>query len=992
MASHDNGNVTEYGTRPRKSILKLRDGNTMPLIPLNDTNGQEPARIINRRVSFAEKVKLHQIDLIHFPQHELSGSDMDDSDDDSSFLKLEADADEIVNELLTSKAAEIPELTSDEDDAEDEEQNGDEEQTMELTGQIKVDYPVSDQDRKTTQDLPVETATEDDGRKEENFDEQKGPHNGDEPERHVSGTQPEKSPEQIEAEMEESDMEFTEPLNVPMFQDLDPQDQEETTMDVTKFQFNQPEATTEPTVELTMEITSQYDIPQLSSALGSEDDQLDEQPPVPNTSSPFQIPLLEPLTDNSDENDSDVPMEFTQQLPATEQDSPSRPNESEKSGSRTEQIGETSELESEHPKNDPDQRLTRENNEEQEMELTATIGDSGPESLTNDNAAVSEDIQENNQKEVEDDEVAREDKEAREDEVEDQEEVDQEMKEPDEANEESEADTQVNNEENQLNSAAELKEPEPEPIPEPQAESNPQPDREINTPVSNSLPNGKRARLNEKSVPQKQFHKETTTTTTIPLADVSMTSTGDTDSDIPIVSLTEFLTAIGIKFYDDLEFSTDISNRYRLSISDAHGPLSQEDYYRANIQLPVLEVFELCCKELSEKIKQGKKLFDELKTETLQHNPEIFREYFKASFYDQMTMKSRFHTSKEYTRQQAKQIWYRWRATLIENILDVLKGNLELLESDKATLIEQISSLDTISHDIQLLYHSIRLDILQFKDIQTRFQDLDTSQLTSIKSKLADLNQQLIDHKAQITQKETELKRLQDEIEEKNSFISDLKRQIAASDSKLSQTRTFNSAEIGDLQFKSSMLQAGAGLEFVKEVEGKTFEFDFNPRIKVTIDFSEPTLPQSITLLLLNNSKEEVLYNDYLLVNYCQKLAEQTGFTNIYDSFVSFRRKWLKLTEVDRDIYQISVKYPVEFNVNDDYIDFTFRYYSFEQKQKANCNVTIPLDTILEYPNNVIFKVILYESSPKNEWSIKRQITSDSMRYLMFRSLQEVEN
>lgn len=947
MASHDNGNVTEYGTRPRKSILKQRDGNTMPLVPLNDRNGQEPARIVNRRVSFAEKVKLHQIDLVPVPSQEWSGSELPsiDSDEDVSFLKLEADADEIVNRLLGLESAEIPQLSSDEDEGIDGEEDieGDE-QTMELTGQIK--------DIQKEQMNHAESIEKRNG--EVHASEHKEPQNG---ELDFPKHETDKPAESVDGELDEADMEFTEPLNVPVVQEqpnrhnqTDSQDREET-MDITKLHYSQSEAAAEATVELTMDITKQYDIPQLSSALGSEEDKQDERPPPLKSSSPFQIPHLEPLTDNSDEWTDDVPMELTQPLSTAEQESRSRDSEprpeSEQGTQGPEQDTQGAEEVSEQVSNHGyEQHQDTQNNhdEEQEMELTSTIR-MGSET---DKGAINPQNEQANE-------------------------------------EDQKEDGHADNQEDQ-NTGADLNEFATE-----TETSNPQGAQDINSPVLNLLPNGKRSRLNEAPLTPKRFHTESTTTTTIPLADMSMSSNGDADDEIPVVSLTEFLTEIGIKFYDDLEFSIDMSNRYRLSVSDSHGLQSQDDYYRANVQLPVLEVFELCCKELSEKIKQGKKLFDELKDETLQNNPDIFRKYFKSSFYDQMTMKSRFHTLKEYTRQQAKQIWYQWRTKLIENILDVLKGNMELLESDKATLLDQISSLDALFRDIQQQYHSVRLDILQFKDIQTRFENLDTEQLKNIKSKLTDLNQQLIDHKAKITQKEKELTTLQDEIEEKNKQIASLKTQLAASDNKLSQMRPFNSAEIGDLEFKSLMLQAGAGLEYVRVVQEKTFEFQFNPRVKVIIDFSEPNSSKSITLLLLNNSKDEVLHNDYLLTNYCQKIAEQTGFTNIYDSFVSFRRKWLKITEIDRDIYQISVKYPVKFNVSRDYIDFTFRYYSFQHKQKAECNVTIPLDTILDYPKNVKVRVVPYRPSQKDESDIKRQITLGS-RYLMFRSLQDVEN
>lgn len=990
MASHDNGNVTEYGTRPRKSILKLRDGNTMPLIPLNDINGQEPSKIVNRRVSFAEKVKLHQIDLVHVSQPEWSDSglaSMDDSDEDISFLKLEADADLIISELQP----EVPQLSSDEDEDGLDEDGQDEEQTMELTGQIialetkqnQTEEPIqtpeplqeqSGQQNKKPQDQLLK------GQSEESEHEQpNGIRGSEKPELEESNLEaldlsqePQEQKNQketqhsekdlveplearwVEGDVDEADMELTEPINVHVSEDqVETQENEEFTMDITK-QYSHPQIVADGTVELTMEITKQYEVPQLSSALGSEDERTEQR--QNKSSSPFQIPQLQPLTDESEESDADVPMELTQQMPTMREESIVKHTEEDldlqlianrNSGTKT-----TTETDAhvDRQVRDLEEEVEGDEAEEEEMELTGTIG-RATDNSSKSTAPVSYEAGKQLQPESSS--------------VSDQNGEKEPSSPPGQVEEKSQ---------NLINDNA----------PQAQANSNP------STPKSNSLPNGKRSRLNDFQNLPKLSLAETAKTTTIPLAEASASS-GDNDIDIPVVSLTEFLTEIGIKFYDDLEFSTDMSNRYRLSLSDAHSPLTQADYYRANIQLPVLEVYELCCKELSGKIKQGMDLFDELKTATLQNNPDIFREYFKASFYDQMTMKSRFHTLKEYTRQQAKQIWYQWRTKLIENIIDVLRGNLEIIQSDKSTLMDQISSLDTIFRDIQLEHHRIRLDILQFKDIQSRFEDLDTEQLKNIKSKLTDLNKQLIDYKAKITEKETELKALQSKIEDRNAQISSLKLQITESDNKLLITRPFNSAEIGALELKSLIIQAGAGLEYVKVVQEKTIEFRFNYIIKVTVNFMEPELSQSITFLLLNEPKEEVLHNEFLLVNYCQKLAEHTSFTNIYDSFVRFRRKWLKITEIDRDVYQISVKYPVRFNLNSDHIDFTFRYYSFEHKQRAQCNVTIPLDTILEYPKNVKFHVTPHRPSQRDELDIRRAITSGSTKYHMFRSLQEAK-
>lgn len=925
MASHDNGNVTEFARRPQKSILKLRDGNTMPMISLNDTDGRGPNKIVNRRVSFAEKVKLHQIDLVHVLQADWPESDLDlagsgdSSDEDTSFLKLEADADKIVSSLAPLI---IPKLNSDED--EDLKNDSDEEQTMELTGQIKELHDASKQNGQDTYLNQHGALYSLEGQSLQNDE---------------NGT----IKSIVAEEFEETDMELTEPINKPppiqntAFGEIESTEVgDELTMDITKLQHVVAPAQDAPEQEeITMEVTKQFEnIPQVQE---------------PKTSSPIQIPVLEPLTEDEEDepmNNEDEPMKLTQQLNAKLDN-----KETASVAPNSEERPDLNEIESQ-------ELAGKQEGEEQEMELTMTIVATYSEGQL---VGISEATSKEYQAQVAEELTSGN--------------SDSEIPENDRKENEEYVDSGVESRGRQILSSEEQK------------------DLVDESHVFDHTNNGKRSFPNGAEHLPKRLHTESyvTSTTTIPLADVSMTSMdGDIDNLSPNVSLVDFLTDIGIKFYDDLEFSTDISNRYRLSLSDGHASVSPEDYFRANIQLPVLEVYELCCKELSGKIQEGMKLFDELKAETFENNPDLFKQYYRSSFYDQMTMKSRFHTLKEYTRQQAKQIWYQWRSKLIENILDVLKSNLEILQSDKAVLIDQISSLDSIYREIQQKYHAIRLEVLHFKDIQTRFQDLDVEQIKSIKSKLTHLNQQLIDHKTKISDKESELKELQSQINLRNEEIANLKQKISESDNKLIKTRHFNTTEIRALEFKSQILQAGAGLKYVKRVEEKVFEFQFNPRIKVTVDFSEPDQSNSITFLLLNNTIPDVLHNEHLLLTYCQKLAEQTGFTNIFDSFVSFRRKWLKITEIDRDIYQLSIRYPIEFNSeSSDVIGFNFSYYSFEKKTKARCKVQISLDTILEYPRSVRFDIISHKEEIGAE--IKRLITTGPPKCRLFRSFTEIQ-
>lgn len=904
----DDNNTTGYIKRPAKSILKLRENNTVP-ITLADPKE-------NRRVSFASKVQLHKIDFVpvlndegpHLPQED---SDSDSFDEDSSFLTLENDADKIVSALHG-----VHQLTdSDMSDLEPEEE------TMELTGQFRKaaqdvlvaveqtpdligeetgnsnghsepqmpQMPLGDQgqqgeanEESHEQDKPLENhgdllelreqnletdVSQVDGQDLETLDSSQEKLEGTEGQ---EGEEPEGEEQEGEEPEDEVEMELTETIKTVT---------EEVTMEFTMVNplslARSAEVTdtnaqasgdydrdTQPIEEETMDITKLADIPKTNT----------ESEPEEHLS-PIQVPTLEPIG----EDDEEVAMELTQSVPTITP-----------SVLAAQSVPETaSDEELPQVSTPPNTQVN-----EEDMDITIPV----------------------HSKSVE-------------------------------ANGEVETPG--------------ARSPNKSPLPDTRVPklSSPLPDiTDSGEPDATAETSGKRTlgpaiEFSANKVPRLETQ---ITTSTIPLADVSMTSwDGDDDNwDGVNLSLTDFLKEIGVKFYDDLEIATDLTSRYRLPPNESQAAYTKEEYYRANIQLPLLEVYELSCKELAGKIQQGKMLFDELKEKTEQDNPDLFRQYLSAPFYEQMSMKSRFHLLKEFTRQQAKEVWYEWRTKLIQNILEVLQNNLEILRSDQAIIKNNSEVLEESYEDMKQELDSLKLDVLRFKEIRSKFQDLDAEQIKSIKSRLTELNQKLLDHRDLIIQNQEKMDALQAEIDKRNGDIDACNSQLALVEHKLSKTRHFNSAEIETLQLQSQALQACAGLKFVRKTHDGKFEFEFNPRMGITIDLDKADSTDGL-VFHPHDSTERVLYNEYLLDNYCHRLAEQTTFVNIHETLISFRKQWAKFLEMDEEIYKISLKYPITFTPNDESVAFNFEYFSFDEDVKVQLAVTIPLKTISSFPKNV---------------------------------------
>lgn len=985
---------TELRKIPAKSILKNRQSQIVaesPNVP-NQGASDHLIKFHDRRVSFANKVKLHQIDFVPVPR-ESGESDLDDnsmtSDLDDSFLKIEEDTDMIVEAMVEQEAIaeqEVTEQEATEQEATEQEANGSQsdQETMELTGQIEVfgeTFQKINEHKGDSTEEPAATNATDSGTIADhtenpelsNVEEdmeltapmssqiQKAQNSQTDAlntlpgeasaERHLApGTQTRLDIQATSTQNDDYPVRSITPERVSLSKEnekhngnLVADQQEEVTMDLTTPNIpnnlaiqliedksvavaaaeNKDDANDQQTEEITMDITKTFEGPITAVKTVTAEKESAELP-------------------ESSDFEEDVPMELTQPITTpkisdrnvilpqngTIQEERGAPQESTKTSSL-----DTAKQKSSAGFTDDESR---------EIQSLHAIEQIGNQEIPETHDTTLQKTVEFNEEfhnighELSSDSVA----------------ASPHLPSPDEVQ------TPIEPEANAPDIFAPAIQQTDEATPKYKLSTVQQqtstPDMDGN---NGSLK--RKADLQEARVQKKSQWEAHVVTSTIPLADVSTLSWDDDDgwgSSIPHFSLTNFLEEVGIKFYDDLDFSTDFSTSHRLSLDDSKEENSKEDYYRANIQLPLLEVYGLSCKELTGKIQQGKKLYDELQEKTLSDNPELFKQYYRASYYDQMGMKARFHLLKEYTRQQAKLIWYQWRSKLIENILDVLLNNLEVLQSDKATILNNISILDEVYEEIQQKFVSLRLEVQQFKEIQDRFKDLDADQIKKIKLQLTELNNKLIEHKQKIAQKEQELQQLGKQIQERTENIANLRIKLTEAENQLNNTKHFNTTEIGVLEYKSKLLQAAAGIKFVRSISPQVDEFEFNSELGLRIDFSKPDSPESSTFHLLD-PQCKLLYNRSLLEYYCSDLVEATGFTNVFDSVINLRKKWIKLAEFDRDIYKISLRYPVKIIKNEKKdMQFEFQFFSFKNNFKAHVVVSLPVYEILQYPQAVQIK------------------------------------
>ncbi|KAM9930473.1 hypothetical protein OXX80_009378 [Metschnikowia pulcherrima] len=460
------------------------------------------------------------------------------------------------------------------------------------------------------------------------------------------------------------------------------------------------------------------------------------------------------------------------------------------------------------------------------------------------------------------------------------------------------------------------------------------------------------------------------------------------DWSVPEISLPGFLEEIGIKFYDDLEIATDVAARYQQSSLSAPAEYPKEAYYTANIRLPLLEVYELSCKELAAKIEQGKRLFDEVKERSSQNNPPLFKQYLSASPFEQTAMRAKFHLMKEYTKQQAKEVWYEWRKKLISNILQVYQNNLEVLENDKLILESGIEELDLSFKSMIRDLEAVNADVKRFKEIQRNFQGLEIEDIKRMRARMADLNRSLLDHKRLIAANEKSISALQQNIDNRRISIDALKNQVREAEDELSKTKHFNSKEIEELQIFSQLWQISAGLKYVNNRDG-SFAFELDPQIGIVVDKQKLETRDGLKCQV-NPSAKSTLCNESLIQHFPGLVDALTANApNVFEKFRVVRKIWTKLRLVDMEVYRIKFRFLLNLHAtNSNSIDFSFEYLSPDAKSKINFSVSIPLKGFLQYPECVTVDAQVIRGEGEHAQMTKTALEKTGRSLTMFTRLQ----
>ncbi len=375
------------------------------------------------------------------------------------------------------------------------------------------------------------------------------------------------------------------------------------------------------------------------------------------------------------------------------------------------------------------------------------------------------------------------------------------------------------------------------------------------------------------------------------------------------VSLNTFLDSIGAQFYDDLEVSEGVSSSILGNSNNKEKP-NLIDYSNAIQQLPLLEMFEFGCNELKKNLKDGKKNFNKLEEETLEENPLLIKEYFQSTNSARIIMNGQFMMIKNYSRQQAKMVWYNWRTQLVDGILIAINKNEELLKNDEIKLNE---FEDKIGKNFKILKDKnkeLKLKLSKLKLLKEQYKNININELIKIRKDFIKIKEELLLQQIILNKNEKIHNDLKNKIGNYKEKIENLKFKIKESELIYEKNKIYKLNDILKMKLKNDLLSSITGLIFKNLNNDKSIDYLFEGLI---ISISLEKNPKILDLKLDNENENQSIPLQF----FASKLL---GFIPVGitcdEQIKKIQNIWRHAILIDKEIKDLSLIYKINIKID----------------------------------------------------------------------------
>lgn len=382
-----------------------------------------------------------------------------------------------------------------------------------------------------------------------------------------------------------------------------------------------------------------------------------------------------------------------------------------------------------------------------------------------------------------------------------------------------------------------------------------------------------------------------------------------TPSALSPVSLKDFLNWTGISFLTGLSTSR---RRETFVIQPVAGNESSVDKEIAKLHaeaftVPMLEMYQHSCRELTNYIKEGRAMCDEIESDINDQNPELFEQYRRANPAKQRELQAQFKVMKTSARLSAKGVWYVWRENLLKGVLVPLRKNLADLEAQKMKFEEYENAATPYFEQVQAEFNELKLTIDGLVDEEAQYESYDHEEA-------ARLVEQISEYTAQNEVDEQTLAKLQERqramLKESDSTKQQLDvkaAEIKALELEAERHRGFTNNEILNLKREQKLLVAKTGLR-LQSVQRDQVEVLYKGSLIIWMNLDHSDI--SVSLPLAPTVAMIPPVRNYYLKQMRRSLAEDSSDSLGRDNLRPVLEQWSAVTALEREVEHLATMYP----------------------------------------------------------------------------------
>ncbi|OLL24632.1 40S ribosomal protein S11-B [Neolecta irregularis DAH-3] len=374
-------------------------------------------------------------------------------------------------------------------------------------------------------------------------------------------------------------------------------------------------------------------------------------------------------------------------------------------------------------------------------------------------------------------------------------------------------------------------------------------------------------------------------------------------------------------------------------VDDEPSPIQK----KRRITLPTLELYQHSCRELKNYITEGTNMCAQIEHDIFEEQPEMFREYIRADLETRSIMDAQFRLIKNYTRAQARGVWYVWREKLLEGLLVGLRDGLKNLVEDESILKDEKDKVNGVMPEIREHHSELKVRLAEAKRRKVAFMEMDKEEMDRIAVRIKVAETEAFTRKEEAMSIQQEVASITEKVKAVETQIQQAQNEIVSAEKVCEENRPVDFSQVILLRGKLEWIERCTGWKVLKASTG-ILVLKFKDEVKVVFSHGRGKIEW-----VGKASSEEVA------VHYFIDLIQGKCVGSIPHVLLTVARDWSISHEIIRELYLLRLRHPVSYTIMTTSLSpklrATARLFLSSSRAKVLIHFDISEKLLNEYPD-----------------------------------------